>query len=476
MSGNVSAISRRRLLRGALAAGAVVAGLPLTSCTTESNPTSITSPAVPTSSSTGAPPTGGLANVHVSDDRYGFHVEPSVAVNPRNPRQLLAACQAAATARDYQYRPGPVYIATYLSLDGGATWRNGARPQPPAGAAAPSDDVTVAFDPQGRGYLLASRASNTPGGRAIYGYRTDDGGHSFSAPVTLSTRQYSDHPGIAAAAGESASQRYVHAIWAAQDPNGNPALAFTRSTDGGESFGSPRHILTDDRPSNGSVGGKLVAGPHGLVCAVCNVAVQESSGDTIGHVMAICSTDFGRTFAAPVELGAEALDIGLPGGVKAKSDSAVATTPHGDALYVAYTTHQPGAAHSDVVVTGSHDRGRTWSRPVKATPDDDVTYFQPNLAVDETGRVAISAFALAGGKVDEVLLVSTPRQLRFGRPIRVSTTAFDPRRGSIGSSDKEGAWWIGDYQGITAAAGAFHLVWNDTRTGNLDLFAATVRP
>jgi hypothetical protein len=37
-----------------------------------------------------------------------------------------------------------------------------------------------------------------------------------------------------------------------------------------------------------------------------------------------------------------------------------------------------------------------------------------------------------------------------------------------------GAWWVGDYQGITASAGAFHLVWNDTRTGKLDLFAATV--
>ena len=78
--------------------------------------------------------------------------------------------------------------------------------------------------------------------------------------------------------------------------------------------------------------------------------------------------------------------------------------------------------------------------------------------------------------VDEVLLVSPPGQLSFGRPLRVDTTAFDPSRGSIGSSDKEGAWWIGDYQGITAAGGAFHLVWNDTRTGNLELFAATVRP
>ena len=47
-----------------------------------------------------------------------------------------------------------------------------------------------------------------------------------------------------------------------------------------------------------------------------------------------------------------------------------------------------------------------------ATPDDSVTYFQPNLAVDKAGRVAISAFALANGRIDEVLLLSRTR-LRF---------------------------------------------------------------
>ena len=65
---------------------------------------------------------------------------------------------------------------------------------------------------------------------------------------------------------------------------------------------------------------------------------------------------------------------------------------------------KPGSAHSDIVVTASHDRGRTWGKAVTATPADGVTYFQPNLAVDEAGRVAISAFALANGRVNQVLL------------------------------------------------------------------------
>jgi hypothetical protein len=458
----IDPISRRTLLRGGVATAALAA---LPSCDGGGSP-----------HGTGSPSRVG-ANVRVSHDRYGFHIEPSVAANPRHPRQLLAACQVSRTAKDYRYGPGPEFVATYFSSDGGATWSAGGLPELPAGAGNTKergDDVTVAFDPEGRGHVCATAR---PGGeRAIYAWRTDDGGRSFSTPVTLVLGQYCDHPGIAAGGGQTSSERNVYAVWAAQGSEGNPVLAFTRSTDGGGSFGSPRHILTDDRPSMSSAGGKLVAGARGLVCAVCNVAVRQSSGDTVGRAMAVCSTDFGQSFAAPLELGTEALDIGLADGVKAKSDSSVAVAPHGDALYAAYTTHQPGATHSDIVVTGSHDHGLTWSEPVTVTPHDGVTYFQPNLAVDEAGRVAISAFALAGGKVDEVLLVSEPRQLRFGPPLRVTTAPFDPRHGSIGSSPKEGAWWIGDYQGITASAGAFHLVWNDTRTGKLDLYAATVHP
>jgi hypothetical protein len=142
---------------------------------------------------------------------------------------------------------------------------------------------------------------------------------------------------------------------------------------------------------------------------------------------------------------------------------------------VAFARHEPGSPHSDIVVTGSPDGGRTWSPAVAATPTDDVIYFQPNLTVDQSGRVAISAFALVNGRVDVVLLVSAPGTLQFAAPQRLTTAAFDPANSPTKAGGKHGAWWIGDYQGITSGDGAFHVVWNDTRTGKLDLFAATVR-
>src|SRR5215471_19068617 len=127
MSEHISSalVSRGTLLRRGAAAVAAVAGLPLTSLATRA---------------TAAEPAarlqqGVIANVRVNHDHYGVHIEPFVAANPRNPRQLLAACQASHTATS-------VFIATYLSLDGGATWRNGALPRPPVGKLPAGDDVT----------------------------------------------------------------------------------------------------------------------------------------------------------------------------------------------------------------------------------------------------------------------------------------------------------------------------------------------
>jgi hypothetical protein len=374
-------------------------------------------------------------------------------------------------------------IVIYLSSDGGASWRNGGLPPRPAARPA-GDDVTVAFDAHGRGYVCATRSghgshlgpANPDANRAVFVWRTDDGGRTFSPPVTVVGGQYCDHPWLATGQGQSPAGRDVYVAWGAGDSH--TALDLARSTDGGQSFAPPRRILREARaPSLVSAGPQLAAGPHGLVCAVCDwTTQQDSSGDLVGQVVAVCSTDAGRSFAAPVHLGSESAVVALPGGVKPNSGPTVAASPRGDALYVAFPTHQPGATHSDIVVTASHDRGRTWGKAVTAAADDGVYYFQPNLAVDVAGRVAISAFALANGRVDEVLLLSRPRELRFRRPLRVTTAPFDPHNPTTASRGKYGAWWIGDWQGIAGGAGAFHLVWNDTRTGNLDLFAATVRP
>jgi hypothetical protein len=384
------------------------------------------------------------------------------------------ACQASPAT--------PELVVTYISADGGASWRSGGLPPQPAAGPA-GDDVTVAFDAHGRGYICAARSghgsnlgpASPDANRAVYVWRTDDGGRSFSAPVTVVAGPYSDHPWLATG-GQTPASHDVYVAWGAG--NSHTALDLARSSDGGRSFAPARRILAEAAiPSLVSAGPQLVGGPGGLVCAVCDwTTQQEPSGDLIGQVIAVCSTDAGHSFAAPVHLGSESAAIALPGGVRPNSGPAVAVSPRGDAIYVAFPQHQPRAARSDIAVTASYDHGRTWTRPVTATPGDDVIYFQPNLVVDPAGRVAISAFALADGRIDEVLLLSRPQVLRFGPPLRVTTAPFDPENPTTSARGKYGIWWLGDWQGLTVGAGAFHLVWNDTRTGKLDLYTAAVRP
>src|SRR5215467_13034393 len=87
--------SRRSLLRGGAAVAATVAvGLPLTSCTIDPRRTPASNPTATTSVPTGGPGRA-IANVRIGDHRYGFHVEPSVAANPRNRNQLLVASQVS---------------------------------------------------------------------------------------------------------------------------------------------------------------------------------------------------------------------------------------------------------------------------------------------------------------------------------------------------------------------------------------------
>src|SRR5258708_7100775 len=215
-------ISRRSLLRGGVAATALAA---LPSCDGAGSPHSTGSP------HTAGPPARAGANVRVSHDRYREHVGPSVAVNPRDPRQLLAACQASPAT--------PESIVTYLSFDGGANWQDGGLPPQPAAGPA-GDDVTVACDAHGRGYLCATRSghgsslnpANPDTNRAVYVWRTDDGGRSFSAPVTVVEGQYCDHPWVATGQGQSPAGHDVYVAWGAGDSH--TALDLARSTDGGQ--------------------------------------------------------------------------------------------------------------------------------------------------------------------------------------------------------------------------------------------------
>jgi hypothetical protein len=439
-------LSRRGVLGGSAAALTVLAA---GGCGHTRHGTG-TGPAAPAQASL-------VPNVRVSRDSFPVHGEPYLAASPHDGQNLLGACSV--------YQGAQRSVATYASFDGGASWRsNGPLPIDLAGLTGniTAGNVTVAFDLRGRGFVCAVAGDGRTQRGGIQLWRTDDGGHSFAPPVTAATG-FLDHPGLAADRSPGAAGNlYLAASYFTTSSDGR--LVFCRSTDAGSSFEPKRYL----DPGSGTRGRLpvIAAGPHGTVCVMYFVAMPDGSN----LVRVISSSDHGRTFGAPAQL-TRVIPAPAVAGVTVRSCPAIAADPASDRVHAAVAAHDAAANLSQVQLFTSADQGRSWSPPALLAASTRVAYMQPQLAVAGDGRVAVSVLALAQSRVNVLLLVSG-RQRRFGRPIQVTGQGFDP---AFGPSNSAGEHWIGGYQGLAATSSGFHPFWNDTRTGHMEIFTATVR-
>jgi hypothetical protein len=223
--------------------------------------------------------------VRVSHDGQPIHVEPCLAVNPRDPRNLLAACRLN----------GP--LGTYASFDGGLTWlSNGPLPLP-AGTVG-GINASVGFDGTGRGFvcgvfvhIISAGKHHLPVGHSIHVWRTDDGGRTFSPPVTVtppvavSGVGILDRPWLAT---EPRSPGAVHVLWSYTTgtiPGPTTALGYARSFDGGQTFETPRTIarVTGTDPAGTELGNSMIAcGPPGSVYVIYAVGPYGSAAPLAG--------------------------------------------------------------------------------------------------------------------------------------------------------------------------------------------------
>jgi hypothetical protein len=395
----------------------------------------------------------------VSRDEFVAHAEPCLAVNPRDARNLLGACIAYGDE-------GGTHIGAYASFDAGASWHRlgGLRDS------ANGRDPTVTFDATGRGYVCANTDD-------LHVWRTDGGGRTFSAPVLATRGRKLDHPWLAAdpSSGPPAATR-LYGVWTGPD---NTQLEFGRSTDGGRSFQAPLAIDAVQGPNEANFASPMIAaGPGGTIHAIYGVWPPLPAAlprpEFPAPIRVISSPDRGETWARPVELGTGAMEIRVRPDTNGLGLPTVVAHRNRDLAAAAFVVRQPDAPFADIAVCLSGDRGRTWTAPrLVPRAGDSTFYLQPQLAIDEAGRLSLSAFAYRRGLIDVVVLVAEPGTARFGRPVRVTSRPFDPAHGT--PSGKHGAWWIGDYQGLASAAGRIHPFWNDPRSGALELFTASLR-
>ncbi len=157
---------------------------------------------------------------------------------------------------------------------------------------------------------------------------------------------------------------------AADDPSIGPAY-FTSTADGGRSWAAPRPIL-DPGPDAQTTGAQIVVLGDGALVLLTNVITP----DGVGHLTAVRSTDGGRTWLEPQEIStmrwARVLDPDTGARLRTADflPSVAADRRRGHpSLYVAWQDSQlTDGAQAQVLLSASHDGGRTWSTAIRRCP------------------------------------------------------------------------------------------------------------
>ena len=382
----------------------------------------------------------------------GFFTEPSIAVNPANPQQVVAAFQDNA------------HIA--YSVDGGRHWQLAEGIEPPNYRV--SGDVSVTFDNEGRAYICYiafdklgtfNYWGHNSSRNGIYVRRSLDGGATWEARDIAATEQpdqttvpWEDKPYIVADMGRGPHAGNLYIGWTRWTLSDSQIL-FVRSTDHGKTWSKPVEIDSVrglPRDDNGAIEGFAGAvAPDGTLYAVW------TDGN---HVVFTTSHDGGATFSrtrniidtAPTMFTLQAVS-------RANGFAQIAIDPRGGAkggrLYLTWSDYRNGDV--DVFCSTSADHGETWSPAVRVNDDpshNGADQFFQWMAIDPAdGAAYVVFYDRRGDPKNRQQIVALARSTDGGRTFQNYAWMDQP-------FDAQGVF-MGDYNGISALNGRVYGVW-----------------
>ena len=239
------------------------------------------------------PPLWGPNEV-ANSDRSGFaQQEPSLAIHPQDPWNLVVAAKDFRRTQDITRE---VWI--YVSFDGGRSWPIQLPfPGLPPAITRQSDPVALAAE-NGRFYVLVLGAG-TPAYRhhGLFLTWSDDGGRTWRDAVTVISEPSTvldDKPWLAR--DNRPGSPFYGRLYVAWRPMHADVLWMVHSGDGGLSW-SPPVTATE---GEGVQGAMPVIGADG---AVHLFYVEPMSPTTPGEIRVVTSFDGGRSFSAPPDGG-----------------------------------------------------------------------------------------------------------------------------------------------------------------------------
>lgn len=331
------------------------------------------------------------------------------------------------------------------------------------------------------------------------------GAPTFINPTT-SPAIFNDKEWIAADHYTTSSYRdRVYVSWTRFVFNGNNGnyvqspINFVYSTDGGHTFSAPQSISGNVLYDQGS---RPVVGPDGSVYVFFDGATRLA---TLDSTYVVKSTDGGVTFGKPVAISTlNEISPPTDTAFRVNSFPAADVNPVNGDVYAAWSTEESDANghHAAAVYSVSHDGGATWASPAPifpamdtatrtpdgytsstpVTPDTQtVDTFWPGVAISPNGRVYLSAYAAdvvspwqkcakpatptAVGRINCLQLGAWVNNARLDYAVNDLTTGVSRVVSTHPTNTRSqfGGGFIGDYTDIAVGSdNVFHAMWTDT--------------
>ena len=430
--------------------------------------------------------------------------EPYVAVNPRNPRNLIAVYHEDRYPND-----GANGVLASTSFDGGRTWQVPALSDQPkfsrcaggdevhGGAFEKASDPWVAFASDGTAYFAAVgwNASN-PDMAQLVSISTD-GGRTWKRPVAA---LHASDPDVSNASRpvvtpDPTRGKTAYLVWARQRSapasEARGAAAFSRTIDGGKTWSAARAIYTAPIGMQTSAN-QIVVTSNGDLVNVFNELRVGTGSDHPRHdrIAVIRSTDAGVTWSKPATLAtSDVAGVTDPrtGTMVRVGDSftdiAVDPRPGTNTIYAVWGDARFTQGRTQqIAFARSTDGGRTWSAPMAVSTDRATQTFIPSVAVNDQGDVAVTYYGFAAGKAATRALMtsywitlSTDQGRTWSARQLVTSHPFDLRTAPFNSG-----FFLGEYQGLAGAGQSFVAAVTLTNGHNLDnrtdIYSCTVTP
>ena len=389
-------------------------------------------------------------NVLISTEN--FPNEPSIAMDPKNPANLVAG----ANLNNY-----------YISRDSGQTWTTANL----TSSLGVWGDPVISVDTAGDFYFF--HLSNPPSGNwidRIVCQKTTDLG------VTWSDGSYTGLIGSKAQdkhwCAVDRSNNYMYLTWTQFDNYGsaNPAdssvIFFSRSVDAGNSWSSPlriNHTAGDCIDEDNTVEGAVPAvGPNGEIY----VCWAGPNGIVFNK-----SVDYGASWMPKETVVADmpgGWDYSVPGIFRANglpiTACDVSNGPNRGTIYVNWTDQRNGASDTDVWLAKSEDGGVSWSAPIKVNDDESQRHqFFTWMAIDQIKGYLYFVFYdrrnHEGDATDVYMALSTDGGQTFINR-KISEEPFVPNKNIF----------FGDYTNLTVHNAIVRPIWTRLHNGELSIW------